>query len=111
MSDPNILEQKIFGFDVYCDDALGHLWVMHDGTITWDQLQEIKNLIWGDSARAIEVYPANKDVINSVPCRHLWRLGEMDFAPDLMGMDRHEDSLQTRYGAAWAEARRAMNGG
>lgn len=94
-----------FGFEVHVDDEIGHLWVIHDGTITWDQLQAIKNVIWGDDARAIEVYPAENDVVNSLQCRHLWRLGPADFAPDLLGNDLTQDSLAARCIGAWAEAR------
>ena len=56
-------------------------------------------------ARAIEVYPPVSQIVNNAPIRHLWRLGETDFAPDLLGADRSEDSLQTRCATAWAEAR------
>lgn len=95
------------GYEVHVDNAIGHLWVIHDGKITWDQLQAIKNEVWGDEARAIEVYPAEGDVVNSLHCRHLWRLGPSDFAPDLLGNDPARDSLAARYMSAWAEAREA----
>lgn len=94
-----------FSYEVHVDNAIGHLWVIHDGKVTWDQLQEIKNDVWGHMTRAIEVYPASADVVNSLQCRHLWRLGEMDFAPDLLGNDPARDSLAARYMSAWAEAR------
>lgn len=76
----------MFGFEVHEDAALGHLWVYHYGDISWDQLQAIKTEIWGADARAIELYPAEGQVVNMLPCRHLWRLGAHDFAPDLLGM-------------------------
>jgi hypothetical protein len=41
---------EAFGFPVEVDQNLGHLWVIHDGTISWDQLQEIKNQAWGADA-------------------------------------------------------------
>ncbi|MGR3501593.1 DUF7694 domain-containing protein [Pseudaestuariivita sp.] len=104
MSDP--IRCTFYGFATYLDEELGHLWVEHDGTITWDQLQAIKSAVWGAEARAIEVYPAEGNVINAANIRHLWRLGPMDFAPDLVGEDGFEDSLQTRFADAWAEARR-----
>ncbi|APE43645.1 hypothetical protein BOO69_09630 [Sulfitobacter alexandrii] len=97
---------EAYGFEVTVDVALGRLGVAHDGTITWDQLQEIKNLAWGTDACAIEVYPAGGNVVNSRNMRHLWRLGETDFCPDLLGADQAHDSLQSRYERAWAEARR-----
>ena len=90
---------------IYVDPVQGLLSVSHDGTITWDQLQSIKNAVWGEDVRAIEVYPAQSQVINSAPIRHLWRLGPNDFCPDLMGDDGAQDSLQSRFTAAWAEAR------
>ena len=90
---------------VYHDEQMGHLAIEHDGTITWDELQTVKTSIWGPSARAIEVYPAEGQIVNSADMRHLWRLGENDFAPDLLGDDRAEDSLQGRCAVAWAEAR------
>ncbi len=107
MQEDDTFRLTCFGFDVHVDDAIGHLWVIHDGTITWDQLQDIKNNIWGADARAIEVYPAESDVVNSLHCRHLWRLGPADFAPDLLGNDPAQDSLAARYMGAWAEAREA----
>ena len=105
MPDPDIQSSKSFGYEVHVDTGLGHLWVIHDGRITWDQLQTIKNSIWGEDARAIEVYPAQKDLVNSLDCRHLWRLGPSDFAPDLLGNDPARDSLAARYASAWGEAR------
>jgi hypothetical protein len=104
MSDREILRGSYFGFQVYADDDLGHLWVTHDGSITWDQLQAIKSAIWGDDARAIEVYPSECDVVDTVNCRHLWRLGQSDFAPDLLGHVENRDRLETRYAKAWSEA-------
>ncbi len=105
MSDQVIDPLSTFGFEAHVDGVIGHLWVIHDGTITWDQLQDIKNTAWGEDARAIEVYPAQSDVVNTLNCRHLWRLGFGDFAPDLLGHDEFQDSLETRYAAAWAPSR------
>ncbi|WP_177627793.1 DUF7694 domain-containing protein [Parasedimentitalea marina] len=105
MAEPDIRTSKAHGYEVHVDTGIGHLWVIHDGKITWDQLQDIKNATWGAEARAIEVYPAEKDVVNSLNCRHLWRLGPHDFAPDLLGNDPAQDSLAARCMSAWAEAR------
>jgi hypothetical protein len=93
-----------FGFDVHVDEELGHLWVLHDGSITWDQLQNIKDKIWGPETSAAEFYPPQSKVINNCNCRHLWRLGATDFVPDLLGNDTAQDSLQARHAIAWAEA-------
>lgn len=106
-----ILHQKaltIAGFKVTVDDQLGHLMIAHDGRITWDEIQRIKNEVWGRDARAIEVYPRERDVVNSGNYRHLWRLGEGDFCPDLLQHKGSDvlcaDTLEKRHLAAWAEA-------
>lgn len=99
-------EVIVNGLSVMVDDQLGHLCVYHDGTLCWDELQAIKAQVWGPEARAIEVYPAASAEVNNRNARHLWRAGAFDFLPDLLGEDGHEDSLQARYAAAWAEARR-----
>ena len=103
--DRELIQFEAYGFEVRVDVALGHLSVAHDGTITWDQLQEIKNLAWGTDASAIEVYPAARNLVNSRYMRHLWRLGKTDFCPDLLGDDNGQDSLQARHALAWSEAR------
>lgn len=101
-------ERMVQGFAVLVDLQLGHLMVAHDGTITWDQLQAIKNEVWGRDARAIEVYPRAGDVVNGGLFRHLWRLGEGDFCPDLLGFTaaalRPKNSLEARCFEAWCEA-------
>ncbi|WP_425072571.1 DUF7694 domain-containing protein [Sagittula sp. S175] len=99
----------ILGYPVTIDDALGNLCVEHEGQLTWDQLQQIKNAVWGDDARAIEVYPRQARLVNQVPARHLWRLGEGDFCPDLLNRDARraapgEDALEDRFNAAWEGA-------
>lgn len=46
------------GYEVHVDNGIGHLWVIHDGKITWDQLQAIKNEVWGfDAARSKSIQP------------------------------------------------------
>lgn len=90
---------------IWHDAPAGHLMVEHAGSITWDTLWEIKNYVWGDEARAIEAYPARSQLVNAACIRHLWRLGEYDFCPDLLGDDRAADSLQARQARTWAEAR------
>lgn len=99
---------QIDGFAVTIDDSVGKLMVAHDGTLGWDQLQAIKNAVWGQGARAIEVYPVQGAVVNSGNFRHLWRLGPGDFCPDLLGHDPSdpddEDNLECRHLTAWAGA-------
>lgn len=96
------------GLRVLLDDQLGHLMVEHDGSVTWDQLQAVKSAVWGPEARAIEVYPSQSDVVNTGCYRHLWRLGEGDFCPDLLHhRDQHlfdPDALEARHFMAWREA-------
>lgn len=45
-----------------------------DGTdgITWDELQVMKNQIFGDEAIAIEIFPAESELVNFRNVRHLW---------------------------------------
>ena len=47
----------------------GNLW--KDG-ITWDELQRIKNEVGYGDADAVEIYPADGDVVNVANMRHLW---------------------------------------
>ncbi|QBF31510.1 hypothetical protein [Thalassococcus sp. S3] len=105
MTEPRFEHFEAYGWPVTVDLDLGHLWVEHDGTITWDQLQAIKTLAWGSKARAIEVYPADDQIVRNTVARHLWRLGKDDFCPDLLGR-RDDDSLRTRHAQSWAEASR-----
>ena len=47
----------------------------HDGKpirCGWDTLQRIKNEALGEDVHAIEVFPAEKDVVNEVNRRHFW---------------------------------------
>lgn len=108
MTDHLTRQIKVVGFAVSVDDTLGKLMVAHDGAITWDQLQAVKNAVWGEDARAIEVYPVQAAVVNSGNFRHLWRLGPGDFCPDLLGHEvSHQfddDNLEHRHLAAWASS-------
>ncbi len=99
---PDPTEMEFMGFQVMVDDTLGHLAVAHDGSITWDQLQAIKNHVWGQDARAIEVYPVQAEAINNAPLRHLWRLGADDFCPDLLGRPEPKQTLERRFEKVWA---------
>lgn len=48
--------------------------------ITWDELQHVKNECGYFDRDAIEVYPAQKDIVNVANMRHLWILDEpLDF--------------------------------
>lgn len=70
---------------VFLDELRGLMSVEHDGTITWDELQALKNEHFGTDAVAIEVYPPHSHVANSLPMRHLWKLGSGEYWPDLTG--------------------------
>jgi len=70
---------------VLLDELRGLMSVEHDGTITWDELQALKNEHFGPDAVAIEVYPPHSQVVNSLPMRHLWKLGSGEYWPDLTG--------------------------
>lgn len=105
----------VCGYVVTVDGALGKLCVAHDGTMSWDRLQEIKTIVWGPDARAIEVYPRVGDVVNNGCYRHLWRLGERDFCPDLLGynppnLGHCDETLEFRSFSAWREAEQALPG-
>ncbi|MBP0483955.1 DUF7694 domain-containing protein [Sagittula salina] len=107
MTEPRTL--TLLGYPVTIDDAVGHLCVEHEGQLTWDQLFEIKNTVWGPEARAVEIYPRCSRLVNQICARHLWRLGEGDFAPDLLNRDGRlsapgEDALEDRFNAAWEGA-------
>lgn len=83
---------------VFHDRDLGLLSVEHDGSISWDELQSIKDAIAGSWAVAIEVYPPAARVVNNLAMRHLWVLGRTDWWPDLSreGATR-PDALRDRY--------------
>ncbi len=47
--------------------------IEHDGNVTWDTMQAIKNDFFGENVTCVEVYPAQTDLINRGNYRHLWR--------------------------------------
>lgn len=69
--------------DVTLDELCGMLSVEHDGTITWDELQGLKDKYFRAEAVAIEVYPPNSHIVNSLPMRHLWKIGAGEYWPDV----------------------------
>jgi hypothetical protein len=40
--------------------------------ITWDELQAVKNKAFGKEITAIEIYPAESELVNIKNMRHLW---------------------------------------
>lgn len=101
-------EREVRGYRVLIDHVIGHLTVYHGGEVPWEHLQEIKSLVWGRDARAIEVYPADSNIVNSVNARHLWLLGARDFCPDLLGDAPSGDTLETRFRRGWQQANDAF---
>ena len=55
------------------------IWRTDGQRMTWEELQLAKQQIWGDRV-AIEVYPAQKDVVNLRHTRHLWSAPLIDIA-------------------------------
>lgn len=47
-----------------------------EANITWDELQNIKAQCGYSESEAVEVYPADHDVVNVANMRHLWILRE-----------------------------------
>jgi len=47
------------------------IWRQDGQRLTWEELQEVKQMIWGNLV-AIEVYPSQADVVNKRHTRHLW---------------------------------------
>lgn len=54
--------------------------------ITWDELQEIKNVVLGDEVTAIEIYPAQSQLVNLKNVRHLWVVINVGKLPNLKNM-------------------------
>lgn len=69
----------------WLDTDLDRLEVLHNGRMTWDELQDLKNAVWGEKALAIEIYPPKSELVNTGNYRHLWRwLGDPLKLPSLM---------------------------
>ena len=75
------------------DEATGWLAVTHDVSITWDELQAIKDREMGVEASAVEVYPQGSEILNKANVRHLWRVPSDQAVPDL--------NLAVAQGAEW----------
>lgn len=49
----------------------------NDGNrLTWEEVQAVKNQVWGKRILAIELYPDQDKVVNLRHTRHIWRLRE-----------------------------------
>ena len=53
-----------------------HIEVEHDGTVTWFEMQELKNKIFGPDVVGFEMYPPKDTVVNGgskeFHFRHIW---------------------------------------
>lgn len=58
-----------------CRTSIGNNGRWLDG-ISWDELQQIKRECGYGDADAVEVYPADEDVVNVANMRHLWIMAE-----------------------------------
>jgi hypothetical protein len=51
--------------------------------IGWDELQSVKNEVFGEEATCVEVYPPEGEVVNDANIRHLWLVPPGTFIPSL----------------------------
>ena len=61
-----------------CRNEIDKKGMFTDG-ITWEELQEIKNSVGYSEWDCVEIFPAEKDVVNIANFRHLWALGKLGF--------------------------------
>ena len=47
--------------------------------ISWDDLQRLKRECGRGNRDAVEVYPADSDLVNAANMRHLWLIGDLPF--------------------------------
>ena len=67
-----LLEMRTLGehnVRVYADRLA--IWRKDGQRLTWEELQSVKCAVWGDRV-AVEVYPAQSNVVNLRHTRHLW---------------------------------------
>jgi hypothetical protein len=50
----------------------------NDG-ISWDELQVMKNIVFGEDAVAFEIYPPQSEVVNIKNVRHLWIFDQINW--------------------------------
>lgn len=48
------------------------VWRNGDEEISWDELQRVKNHVFGPEAWAVEIYPAESELVSLRNVRHLW---------------------------------------
>jgi hypothetical protein len=60
----------------------------------WMDLQRIKNEILGDEEEALEMYPAQSDLVNDRNAYHLWSVPESNgFLTRLLGWGKQDDGF------------------
>jgi len=64
-----------YGVRVYVDRLA--IYRLDGERLTWEEVQRVKTEFWGDKA-AIEVYPADAEVINLRHTRHLWSTTDIE---------------------------------
>ena len=60
-----------------------HIWIMAqdlNSEPTWAECQAIKNQLLGNDQEMVQLYPAEKRVVNSAPVYHLWGIKGMPVA-------------------------------
>lgn len=71
---PAVLDYRVRVCEVTGFDTIE---VEHDGTITWLDMQLIKNKEWGEDAIGFEMFPPASEVVNGESVlfhyRHIWR--------------------------------------
>lgn len=71
-----LLSRRI-GLDLYHATDAKLVRTIHNGdswvdNITWDELMQIKREIGLGDRDAVEIFPADKDIVNVANMRHLW---------------------------------------
>lgn len=52
-----------------------------EDNITWDEIQKIKNEIGFENKDCVEIYPAEKNIVNVANMRHIWVMEDLlDFS-------------------------------
>lgn len=57
------------------------IWRADWKNLTWEEVQAVKEVLWPGRV-CVEIYPAEKDVVNLRPTRHLWYTPGLEFMVD-----------------------------
>lgn len=69
---------------IWLDTDIDRIEIEHTGGLIWDDMQAVKNHVWGEDASAIEVFPPKSEVINTGNYRHLWRVKDGKSLPSML---------------------------